>query len=90
MEIEYLNKLDEILSLMTQLINRQRTNTIPTEWIPVSIVAEVKGLTADAVRKKLQNGNYEEGLDFRKNGARIEVHQGAIGRIHRERRSSNG
>lgn len=60
------------------------------EWYPVSVVATSRGLSNDAVRKQLQSGNFEEGVDFKYNGSRIEVHQGAIERIHRKRRSSSG
>ena len=90
METEYLSKLDELLSLMTQLVNNKGKNTIATEWVSVSTVAQLKGLTPDAIRKKLQNGDYEEGLHFRYIGSRIQVHQGAIEQIQRDRRSSNG
>lgn len=60
------------------------------EWAPLSIVAKKKGLTKDAIRKQLQNGDYEEGVDFKYEGNKIVVHQGAIGRLQRKRRSSNG
>ena len=60
------------------------------EWITLSILAEKKGLTKDAIRKQLQNGDFEEGVDFKFDGNKIIVHQGAIGRIQRKRRSSNG
>jgi len=59
------------------------------EWIPVSSVATEKGLTSDAIRKQLQSGEFEEGMDFKYNGARILINQGAIERIYRKR-SSNG
>jgi hypothetical protein len=60
------------------------------EWITLSILAEKKGLTKDAIRKQLQSGDFEEGVDFKSDGNKIIVHQGAIGRIQRKRRSSNG
>jgi len=60
------------------------------EWTTLSILAEKKGLTKDAIRKQLQNGDFEEGVDFKSGGNKIIVHQGAIGRIQRKRRSSNG
>ena len=49
-----------------------------------------KTLTTDALRKQLQNGDFEEGVDFKRDGNKIIVHQGAIGRLNRKRRSSNG
>ncbi|HIP17938.1 MAG TPA: hypothetical protein EYG78_01210 [Sulfurovum sp.] len=60
------------------------------EWTTLSILADKKGLTKDAIRKQLQNGDFEEGVDFKFDGNKIIVHQGAIGRIQRKRRSSNG
>ena len=60
------------------------------EWTTLSIIAKDIGLSKDAVRKQLQNGNYEEGVDFKRDGNKIVVHQGAIGRLHRKRRSNNG
>ena len=60
------------------------------EWTVLSVLAEKKGLTKDAIRKQLQNGDFEEGVDFKRDGNKIIVHQGAIGRLHRQRRSSNG
>jgi len=64
------------------------SNTI--EWVPVSAVATDKGLTSDAIRKQLQNGEFEEGVDFKYNGSRILINQGAVEQIQRKRRSSNG
>jgi len=60
------------------------------EWISVSNVAKAKCLTSDAVRKQLQNGEFEEGVDFKYNGSRILINQGAVEQIQRKRRSSNG
>jgi len=60
------------------------------EWAPLSMISEKNGLTKDAVRKQLQNGDFEEGVDFKFDGNKIVVHQGAIGRLQRKRRSANG
>ena len=60
------------------------------EWTTLSILAGKKGLTKDAIRKQLQGGDFEEGVDFKTDGNKIVVHQGAVGRIKRQRRSSNG
>jgi len=60
------------------------------EWTTLSIIATKKGLTKDAIRKQLQNGDFEEDVDFKTDGNKIIVHQGAIGRLNRKRRSSNG
>jgi len=57
-------------------------------WVSVSDVARKHGLTTDAIRKRLQNGDFEEGKDFKRIGAKILVHQGAIGRLQRQRRSN--
>lgn len=88
--LENLNRIIELLSIIIQLINDEREKSIKIEWFSVADVAELKGLTPDAIRKKLQNGDYEEGLHFRYIGSRIQVHQGAIEQIQRDRRSSNG
>ncbi len=61
---------------------------IPT-WHNVSSVAKMKGLSSDAVRKQLSNGEFIDGEDFKKEKHKILIHQGAVERIHR-RRSSNG
>ena len=88
---------DKKIDLILQFIKAIKENTnivsesnLSVEWIPVSIVAADKGLTSDAVRKQLKNGDFEEGVDFKYKGSRIEVHQGAIGLIRRKRRSLNG
>ncbi len=60
------------------------------EWTILSVIADKIGLTKDAVRKQLQNGDFEEGVDFKFDGNKIIVHQGAIGRLQRKRRSTNG
>lgn len=60
------------------------------EWTTLSMISNKVGLTKDAVRKRLYNGNFEEGVDFKLDGNRIVVHQGAIGRLYRQRRSNNG
>ncbi len=62
----------------------------PIIWIPVSTVAEVKGLSSDAVRKQLKSGGFKKSVDFKYKGSRIFIHQGAVERIQRKRRSSNG
>ena len=84
--------IDEISKKVECLEDRVKTfeheNSI--EWTTISIVANKKGLTSDAIRKRLQNGDFEEGVDFKFDGNKIVVHQGAIGRLQRKRRSSNG
>jgi|GEM_PF-6798359 len=79
---------DSLVQLAILLSFEKQKTTV--EWYPVSIIAESKGLTMDAVRKQLQNGDFEEGIDFKKPNGRILVNQGAIERIHRKRRNSNG
>jgi len=59
-------------------------------WVSVSDVAREHGLTSDAIRKRLQNGDFEEDKDFKRVGGKIQVHQGAIVRLQRQRRSNNG
>jgi len=59
-------------------------------WVSVSDVAREHGLTSDAIRKRLQNGDFEEGQDFKRVGGKIQVYQGAIVRLQRQRRSNNG
>jgi len=59
------------------------------EWVSVSDVAEAKGLSSDAVRKQLENGEFEDGVDFKKPNGRIQINQGAVERIQRKRRNSD-
>ena len=80
-----LNILDGVEKLETKLSSLKSY----AEWISVSNVATEKGLTSDAIRKQLQSGEFEEGVDFKYNGSRILINQGAIERIYRKR-SSNG
>ena len=71
-----------------------KINTFESEniikWTTLSIIADKVGLSKDAVRKQLQNGDFEEDVDFKFDGNKIVVHQGAIGRLQRKRRSNNG
>ncbi len=91
-----INKLLELLSesqksYLSELnrLSNKFVESTTVEWLSVSSVANDKGLSSDAVRKQLQNGDFEEGVDFKYKGARIQIHQGAIERIQR-RRSFNG
>lgn len=79
---------DKLKDLEEKLRKVQEESQI--EWTTLSIVATKKGLTKDALRKQLQNGDFEEGVDFKYDGNKIVVHQGAIGRLRRQRRSNNG
>ena len=78
---EYVNEINELKQKLSQqpVVN----------WVSVSDVATAKGLSPDAVRKQLENGEFEDGVDFKKPKGKILIHQGAAERIHR-RRSSNG
>lgn len=78
---EYMNKIHDL--------EFKLSNKSTVEWISVSDVAVVKGLTADAIRKQLENGDFVEGVDFKKPYGRILINQGAIERIQRKRRSSH-
>lgn len=78
---EYMNRIHDL--------EHKLSNKSTVEWISVSAVAQVKGLSADAVRKQLQNGDFEDGVDFKYKGSRIEINQGAVERIQRKRRSSH-
>ena len=75
---------DKVTKLEERLQDKQ------IDWTTLSVIAKDIGLTKDAVRKQLQNGDFEEGVDFKYDGNRIVVHQGAIVRLHRKRRSNNG
>lgn len=78
---EYVNQINEL---------KQKLSLKPVfKWISVSDVATAKGLSSDAVRKQLENGEFEDGVDFKKPNGRILINQGAVERIHR-RRSLNG
>jgi len=76
--------VNQIKDLKSKLVEQPAV-----EWVSVSNVATAKGLSADAVRKQLENGEFEDGVDFKKPNGRILINQGAVERIHR-RRSSNG
>jgi hypothetical protein len=78
-------------SLLTEIkaLEYKLSTPEPIQWIPVSAVAEEKGLTSDTVRKQLRSGAFEEGVDFKKPHGRILINQGAIERICRKRRNSN-
>ncbi len=81
-------KIDLILEKIDTFLGKDTQKF--AEWTDVSIVANFKGLSSDAVRKQLKSGDFEEGVDFKYDGGKIQIHQGAIGRIRRKRRSSNG
>jgi len=84
------SKLINILHETTEQLKmkEQSLSNLP-QWYNVSAVAKNAGLTSGAVRKQLENGEFEDGKDFKHNGGKILIHQGAVERIHR-RRSSNG
>ena len=87
-DIESIDSLEALKDIRHKLDVHILEQTV--EWTTLSILAEKKGLTKDAIRKQLQNGDFEEGVDFKSDGNKIIVHQGAIGRLNRKRRSSNG
>ncbi len=83
---------DDVISTLSRTIESLTLKLAPIgassilgEWNTVSMVAETKSLTSDAIRKQLQNGEFEYGVDFKHNGGKILIHQGAIGRLHRRR-----
>ncbi len=79
---------DKVAELQQKVSAFEQENII--EWTTLSILSSKIGLTKDALRKQLQNGDFEDGVDFKHDGNKIVVHQGAIGRLHRKRRSTNG
>ena len=56
-------------------------------WLDLRQIAPMKGMTADAIRKQLQNGDFKEDVDFKYQGNKIVVHQGALERIVRQRKA---
>jgi len=78
----------KIAELQQKLHTFEEENII--EWSTLSIVANKVGLSKSAVNKRLHNGDFEEDVDFKRDGNKIVVHQGAIGRLQRQRRSNNG
>jgi len=85
--LEEFNELKEQFIKLSKIVETYiSTQTIT--WVSVSDIARKHGLTTDAIRKRLQNGNFEEGKDFKRMGGKIQVHQGAIGRLQRQRRSN--
>ncbi len=92
--INYLeNKMVKLTEVLHDTNERLKTkDTVLTnipQWHTVSAVAKVKGLSSDAVRKQLQNGEFEDGVDFKKPDGTILINQGAIERIQRKRRNSD-
>lgn len=87
---QVLNRLDKESLIQILIARSLQELSNEVEWYPVSTIAELRGITPDGVRKQVQNGDFEEGIDFKYNGSRILINQGAIERIHRKRRSSNG
>ena len=87
-DIESIDSLEVLKDIRHKLDVHILEQTV--EWTTLSILADKKDLTKDAIRKQLQNGDFEEGVDFKSDGNKIIVHQGAIGRLQRKRRSSNG
>ena len=79
---------DKVAELQEKISTFEQEKII--EWTTLSILSSKTGLTKDALRKQLQNGDFEEGVDFKHDGNKIVVHQGAIGRLQRKRRSNNG
>ena len=79
---------DKLTELQQKISTLEQDNII--EWTTLSLLSSKIGLTKDALRKQLQNGDFEEGVDFKFDGNKIVVHQGAIGRLQRKRRSING
>ncbi len=59
-------------------------------WLDLRQVSSIKNLTPDAIRKQLVNGNFEEGFDFKYENNKILMNQGAVERIRRQRKRSNG
>lgn len=78
---------EEVKNLSSEVLECKQDGI---QWSPLSLIALDKGLTKDAIRKQLQNGDFEDGVDFKRVGNKIVVHQGAIGKIRRQRRSHNG
>ena len=87
--VEEFNELKEKFLHLSTMVETYISKQIIT-WVSVSDVAKEHGLTPDSIRKRLYNGDFEEGKDFKRMGAKIQVHQGAMGRLQRQRRSNNG
>ena len=83
------NQLKEEFLQLSKIVETHITTQVIT-WVSVFDVAQEHMLSPDAIRKRLNNGDFEEGKDFKKVGGRIQVHQGAIGRLQRQRRNNNG
>ena len=83
-------KLTEVLYDTNERLKAKDTvlKNLP-QWHSVSAVAKAKGLSDDAVRKQLENGEFEDGVDFKKPNGRIQINQGAVERIQRKRRNSD-
>ena len=85
--IEEFNELKEQFIKLSKIIETYISTKVIT-WVSVSDIAQAHGLTPDSIRKRLQNGDFEEEKDFKRVGGKIQVHQGAIVRLQRQRRSN--
>ena len=56
------------------------------KWIAVAEVARELGLTAQAVRKRLLNGDFEPGVDFKYVGSRILIARSTVPYLVRRRK----
>ena len=81
--LQVLEKVEEIQKNQEELL---RISMSQPEWILLSDVARLHGLTTQAVRKRVLNGNYEDGVDYKYIHGRIYIARSAISKFARMRK----
>ncbi|MCH9814379.1 MAG: hypothetical protein K0U47_10620 [Epsilonproteobacteria bacterium] len=56
------------------------------KWVCISNVAKQHGLTTQAVRKRVLNGHFEDGVDYKYISGRIYIARSAISQFARMRK----
>ena len=86
-QIIYLICKDQVVNLLLGQIENEKKKISKIEWVSIREVLPYVDIKRDAILKQLQNGEFEEGVDFKHDGGKIVINQGAIKRIRRKRRS---
>lgn len=74
--MDFERKVDAIMSIFDSL----------PEWVPSSLLTETTGLTADTIRKQLQDPRlFEPDVDYKKVGRIWYIHKNAIVKVRRRK-----
>jgi hypothetical protein len=78
------SELLKTILLRLEQIN-ESINSLP-EWIPANLLRDSTGLSADAIRKQLQNpALFEPEIDCKQVGRLWYIHRSSIGKIRRKK-----